>query len=68
MHHFNDEREESTFSSFVQIEIVPKQFVDGIREGEYNRSGVVGYDWVDDGPCGRVKQFVVSQFVGIIIG
>ena len=48
--------------------IVPKRFVYGIGEGEENRSGVVGYDWVYDGPCGRGKHFVVSQFVGIIRG
>ena len=48
----NDKGVTATFSSFVQIEIVPKQFLDGIREGVDNRSGTVGYDWVYDKPSG----------------
>ena len=55
----NDEGVTATFSSFVKIEIVPKQFWDGIREGAVNGSGVVGYDWVDDVSFGRVKHFVL---------
>ena len=49
----NDEGVTATFSSFVQIEIVPKQFLDGIREGVDNRSGTVGYDWVYVVPFSR---------------
>ena len=37
--------------------------MDGIGEGAENGSIVVGYDRVEDGPCGRGKHFVVSQFV-----
>ena len=64
----NDEGVTATFSSLVHIENVPKQFVDGIREGEDNRSGIIRYDWVDDRPCGRGKHFMVLQFVGNIKG
>ena len=55
----NDEGVTATFSSFLLIEIVPKQFWDGIREGAVNGSGVVGYDWVDEVPFGRGKNFVL---------
>ena len=55
----NDEGVTATFSSFVKIEIVPKQFWDGIREGAVNGSGVVGYDWVDEVPFGRGEHFVL---------
>ena len=65
---FNAEGSTATFSSFVHIEIVPQQFLDGIREGAENGSGVIRYDRVDDGPCGRGKHFVVSLFVGSVRG
>ena len=64
----NDEGVTATFSSFVHIEIVPQQFLDVIREGADNGSGVIGYDRVDDGACGRGEQFVVSLFVGSVRG
>ena len=47
------------FSSFVQIKIVPKIFVDGIGEGADNGGGVFGYDRVDDVPFGRGGHFVL---------
>ena len=59
----NDEGVTATFSSFAQIEIVPQLFVDSIGEGADNGSGVIGYDWVDDRPCGKGKHFLVSQFL-----
>ena len=64
----NDECVTATFSSLVHIENVPKQFVDGIREGEDNRSGIIRYDWVDDRPCGRGKHVMVLRFIGTIKG
>ena len=48
----NAEGATATFSSFVHIEIVPKQFLDGIREEVDNRSGVVVYEWVYNVLCG----------------
>ena len=55
----NDEGMTGTFSSFVQIEIVPKIFVEGIGEGADNVSGIVGYDRVDNVPFGRGRHFVL---------
>ena len=55
----NDEGMTGTFSSFVQIEIVPKIFVEGIGEGADNGSGIVGYDRVDNVPFGRGRHFVL---------
>ena len=55
----NDEGVTATFSSFLQIEIVPKRFLDGIREGADSKSGVVGYYRVEDVPFGRGENFVL---------
>ena len=51
-------------SVLMKLEIEPQRFVDGIGAGADNRSGVVRDDWVDNGPCGRVKHLVLLRFVG----
>ena len=64
----NDESTAAAFGGFVQLEIVPQRFVDGLEARVDNGSGVVGDDRVKKGPCGRGKNLVVSRFLGRIGG
>ena len=59
----NNEGTIAAFGGFVQIEIMPKLFVDSLGARADNGSGIAGGDWVDDGPCGRGKHPMVSHFV-----
>ena len=60
----NNEGATTVFGSFMQIEVVPKKFVDSIIAGEDNGSSVIRDYWLDEGMCGRGKHIVVLCFVG----
>ena len=60
----NNEGATAVFGSFMQLEVVPKKFVDSIIAGEDNGSSVIRDYWLDEGMCGRGEHIVVLCFVG----
>ena len=64
----NNEGKKYTFGDFVQLEIVPQQFVEVPGAGADNGSGFIRYDQLDGGPCGRRELLAVLRFVGSVRG
>ena len=62
----DDEGVTAVFCGLVQLEIVPQRFVDGLRAGADNESGVIWDFRVYDGPCGRGEHLVVLRFVSSV--
>ena len=63
----NDEDATAAFGGFVQLEIVPQQFVGGLGTGADNRSDAVRDDQLDNRPCGGGEHLVMSRFVGSFV-
>ena len=49
---------------FIQLEILPQNFVNGLGAVLYNGSGLIGDYQANSSSCWRVKHLVVLRFVG----